>query len=160
MGHLFNEFNNDVRNEYEHPSLEPQITGNIIMWGDITIDRSGDIKAHAGKNLYATIKSEHCNRMQNLRTELIDIFLKHFSQKPLTKQLIEVRNQIEENIDSIISELLELVPEEDPEKFNEQLYSLIMYDLSLMKHGVSLSASTKEKINTAIFEKIGGTYRP
>jgi hypothetical protein len=48
--HLFAEFDTEVRNEYEHPSPESQSTGNLIMWGNIMINGSGDITAHAGRD--------------------------------------------------------------------------------------------------------------
>lgn len=149
--HLFAEFDTEVRNEYEHPSLESHSTGNVIMWGNIMIDRSGDITAHAGRDWFATIKHEHCTRMQTLRTDLIDLFVKHFSQKPLRKELMKARSQIEENIDSILKELQELKAEKDWTKFNERLYTLTMHDIYLSKEGVPLSKAVKEKMCSAIW---------
>ena len=149
--HLFAEFDTEVRNEYEHPSLESHSTGNLIMWGNIMIDGSGNITAHAGKDWFATIKQEHCTRMQSLRTDLIDLFVKHFSQKPLTKELMKARSQIEENIDSILKELQELKAGKDWTKFNELLYTLTMHDLYLMKEGVPLSKTVKDKLYSAIW---------
>ncbi|MGD0843563.1 MAG: hypothetical protein ABSA06_04245 [Geobacteraceae bacterium] len=149
--HLFAEFDTEVRNEYEHPSLESQSTGNLIMWGNIMINGSGDITAHAGRDWFATIKHEHCTRMQTLRTDLIDQFVKHFSQKPLTKELVKARSQIEENIDSILKELQELKAGEDWTKFNELLYTLMMNDTYLMKEGVPLSKVVKDKLYSAIW---------
>lgn len=57
---LFSEFEIDARNEYEHPSLEPYAVGNVIMWGNMMIDGSGDITAHVGATKFATVKMEHC----------------------------------------------------------------------------------------------------
>jgi hypothetical protein len=148
--HLFSEFDTDLRNEYEHPSLESHSSGNLVMWGTITVDGSGNITAHAGKDWFATIKQEHSTRIQGLRTDLINLFVKHFSQKPLTKELLKARTQIEENIDSIVKELQELKSSNDWTKFNELLYTLTMHDLYLMKEGVPLSKTVKEKFNSAI----------
>jgi hypothetical protein len=149
--HLFAEFDTEVRNEYEHPSLESHSTGNLIMWGNIMIDGSGNITAHAGKDWFATIKQEYCTRMQSLRTDLIDLFVKHFSKKPLTKELMKARSQIEENIDSILEELQELKAEKDWTKFNELLYTFTMNDTYLLKEGVPLSKAVKEKLYSAIW---------
>jgi hypothetical protein len=149
--HLFAEFDTEVRNEYEHTSLESHSTGNLIMWGNIMIDGSGNVTAHAGKDWFATIKQEHCARMQSLRTDLIDLFVKHFSQKPLTKELMKAKCQIEENIESIVKELQELKAGKDWTKFNELLHTLLMHDSYLMKEGVPLSTTVKEKLYSAIW---------
>jgi hypothetical protein len=151
IDHLFKEFDIKIRNEYEHPSLETYSVGNIIMWGNIYIDGLGKIKAHVGKDWFATIKKEHCIKMQNLRTDLFDLFLKHFSRKPLTKELIYVRNYIEENIDSILKELKECKDKGDTKGFNELLYKFTMHDVYLSKEGVGLSKDAKDKIYCIIW---------
>jgi hypothetical protein len=87
--HLFLDFDTKIRDEYEHPSLESYSVGNIIMWGNILMDGLGNIKAHVGEKWFATIKKEHCIKLQKLRTDLFDVFLKHFSRKPLTQELIK-----------------------------------------------------------------------
>lgn len=146
IAHLFKEFDTKIRTEYEHPSLESYTVGNIIMWGNILIDGSGNIKAHVGKDWFAPIKREHCEKIQKLRTDLFDLFLKHFSQKPLTQELVNVRNYVEENIDSILRELKEFKDNDDMKGFNDLLYKLTMYDIYLLKEGVELSKDTKDKI--------------
>ena len=150
MDHLLAEFDADVRNEYEHPSLEPHLTGNIMMWGNIMIDGSGNITAHAGKDWFTTIKKEHSERIQKLRTDLIDLFLKHFSQKPLTEELVKARDYIEENIDLMLSQLSELRVGADVAEFNKLLHTILMHDVYLMKEGVPLSTSVKGKLYSAI----------
>lgn len=149
--HLFSEFVSKARNEYEHPSLESYSTGNIIMWGSIMIDRSGDITAHAGKDWFVTIKNEHCVRMLTLRTDLVDLFVKHFSQKPLTSELMKARSQIEENIDTILKELGELRVQKNTAEFNEMLHTLLMHDSYLSKEGVPLSTTVKGRLYAAIW---------
>ena len=134
--HLFGEFDNSVRNEYEHPSLEPSSTENLMMWGNINADSSGNIIAHVGNNLFAKVKLEHCTRMLDLRTDLFDLFIEHLSKKPLTKGLIEARFQIQEKIDSIVKELKEFKNNNDWTQFNELMKSLIICELHLAKNGV------------------------
>jgi len=150
---LFSEFDSGIRNEYEHPSLAPYSVGHVIMWGNIQIDNSGDIKAHAGKDKFTNIRNEHCMRIQKLRTDLFDLFLKHFSKKPLTQELIKVRNYIEENIDSILKELEVYKTNNDTEGFNDLLSKFTMYDIYLSKEGVELSRT--ERTNFTLYCGIG-----
>jgi hypothetical protein len=145
IDHLFSAFETNIRNEYEHPSLEHYSVGNMVMWGTIQIDDSGDIRAHVGKRLFAIIKEEHGTRIEALRTALLDLFLKHFSQKPLTEELLNTRTHIEENIDLILKELETLKGEEDTATFDRLLHSLLMYDIYLQQEGVPLSATVRGK---------------
>jgi hypothetical protein len=151
IDHLFPEFDTKIRNEYEHPSLESYSVGNIIMWGNILIDGLGNIEAHVGKNWFATIKKEDCLKLQRLRTDLFDMFLKHFSQKPLTQELIKARDYIEENIESILEELKALEDKDDMEGFNNLLHKLTMFDIYLSKEGVELSKDAKDKIYSILW---------
>ncbi len=148
--HLFSEFDKEIRNEYEHPSIESYSVGNIKMWGNILIDRSGNIKAHAGKDWFALIKKEHFLRIQQLRTDLFDLFIKHFSQKPLTQELINARSYIENNIDSLSKELNELKENKNWEGFNELLYRLTMYDIYFSKESMPLTQKVKNKIYSVL----------
>lgn len=149
--HLFSEFDIDIRNEYEHPSLESYSVGNINMWGNILIDNSGNIKAHAGKNWFSIIKKEHCLRVQQLRTDLFDLFIKHFSQKPLTQELIKARKYIEDNIDSLSKELNYLKEKKNWEDFNELLHQLTMYDVYFSKESMPLPDKVKNKIYSVFY---------
>jgi hypothetical protein len=151
IDHLFLDFDTKIRNKYEHPSLESYSVGNIIMWGNILMDGSGNIKAHVGKKWFATIKKEHCIKLQKLRTDLFDVFLKHFSQKPLTQELIKTRDYIEKNIEAILAELKALKDKNDMESFNKSLHSLIMYDIYLSKEGMALLKDTKDKIYSILW---------
>lgn len=151
IDHLFLEFKKEIRNEYVHPSLEPYSTGNIIMWGTIIIDGSGNIKAHAGKDWFALIKKEHFDRLQQLRVDFFDIFIKHFSQKPLAQELIKVRDYIEENIDSLIEELNKFKDAENLEGFNDLVYNFTMYEINLSKEGIQLSENTKQKFYSQLW---------
>lgn len=151
IANLFAEFDTKIRNEYEHPSLESYSVGNLIMWGNIMMDDSGNIKAHAGKKWFSTIKNEHRIKLQKLRTDLFDIFLKHFSKKPLTKELITARDYIEDNIDSILKELKDYKDKGDTEGFNDLFYKVTMHDIYLSKEGVALSRVTKDKIYSVLW---------
>jgi hypothetical protein len=71
-------------------------------------------------------------------------FIKHFSQKPLTQELMKVRDYIENNIDSLSKELSELKEEKNWEGFNDLLYQLTMYDVYLSKEGMKLSNKVKD----------------
>jgi hypothetical protein len=153
IDHLFSEFDNEIRNEYEHPSLESYSVGNIIMWGNIIIDGTGNIKAHVGRDWFATIKKEHIKRIQKLRTDLFDLFIKHFSDKPLTQELIEARKYIEDNIDSLSKELDELKENKNWKDFNELLHKLTMCDLTFTKENMPLPEEVKRKIYSIIFPR-------
>ncbi len=149
--HLFLDFDSKIRNEYEHPSLEAYSVGNMKIWGNIIADGSGDIKAHVGKDWFTIIKKDHCLRVQKLRTDLFDLFIKHFSQKPLTHELIKLRKYIEDNIDSLSKELYNLKENNNWEDFNELFRQLIMTDLHLTKEGMHLSEEVKQKIYSVLY---------
>ena len=151
IDHLFSEFDTGIRNEYEHPSLEAFSKGNFIMWGNIYSDNIGNIKAQVGKNLFAQIKEEHCKKIQNLRIELFDLFIKHFSRKPLTKELIKERDYYEENVDSLVDKLNKFREMHDTVGFNNLLSEFTMSNRLLLKESVQLSQSVKEKFYSAIF---------
>jgi len=94
LKHLFDAFTEDVRNEYEHPSLLPQKTGNIIMWGNLFIDPSGNILAHAGDKNHAVVRKEHVERLKTIWISLVDLFIKYFSDKPLSADLLPLQIMI------------------------------------------------------------------
>jgi len=148
--HLFSEFDTEIRNEYEHPSLESYSVGNIIMWGNIMIDPSGDIKSHVGKDLFTTIKLDHCNKVQNLRIALIDLFIKHFTERPLTQELLKVREYIQDNIDSICKELNDFKENENRKEFNGLLYQLTMSQVYLSKEGIQLPNEVVQKFHSVL----------
>lgn len=151
IDHLFSEFDDEIRNEYEHPSLKTYSVDNISMWGNIQSDSTGDIKAHAGKNSFTQIKKEHYERIMKLRVELFDLFIKHFSEKQLNQELIKLRDYIDANIDSITEELEELREKDDTQNFNDLLYRFTMYKKHLTKEGIQLSQISVEKFFSMIF---------
>jgi len=148
--HLFKEFDVEIRNQYEHPSLEFYSSENMQMWGNIFIDRMGNIKAHVGKDYFATIKKEHFERILVLRSDLFDLFLKYFSQKPLNQELIKVRDYIEENIEKLENELNDFKGSKNSENFNKLFRQLISYDLLLLREGLGLSSEVRDKIYSVI----------
>jgi hypothetical protein len=151
IDHLFSEFDTNIRNEYEHPSLESYSVGNIKMWNNIHIDNSGNITAHAGKNWFSIIKKEHCLRIQKLRTDLFDLFIKYFSKKPLTQELLKARKYIEDNIDSLSKKLTDLKENKNWTDFNELLYQLTMYDVYFSKESMPLPGKVKNKIYSVLW---------
>ena len=92
-------------------------------------------------------------RIQKLRTDLFDLFLKHFSEKPLTQELIKVRDYIEENIDSILKEIKEYKANNDTKGFNDLLSKFTMYDIHLSKEGVALSKTVKDKFYSVLWNR-------
>jgi hypothetical protein len=151
IDHLLLEFDTEIRNEYEHPSLKSYSVGSLIMWGNIMIDRTGDIKSHVGKDLFTTIKIDHCNKLQQLRIDLIDLFIKHFTKKPLTQELVKVRDYIQDNIDSICKELNDYKENESWDEFNDLLYQLTMSQVYLSKEGIQLADDIVQKYHSTIF---------
>lgn len=146
MQHLLSEFDIDVRNEYEHPSLEPDIHRNILSWGTILVDGAGNVKAHVGKKHHAVIKHEHPGRLRQLLVDLVDLFLEHFSQKPLTKELMKVRDYIQKNLDSIIQEMRESVAQSNVDLTNQLRGRLVSHEMLLSREGVPLSREVHRRL--------------
>jgi hypothetical protein len=92
------------------------------MWGNIIIDDSGNIKSHVGKNLFTTIKREQYERIQQLRIDLVDLFIKHFTQNSLSQELLKVREYIQSNTDAICKELNDYKENKNWKEFNDLLY--------------------------------------
>jgi len=151
IDHLFKEFDTEVRNQYEHPSLKFHSVGNVIMWGNIFSDNSGNIKAQVAEKFYSIVKKEHVERIKQLRTDLFDLFIKHFSEKPLTQELIKVRDYIEENIDSLLKELNNFNEKKNREDFNNLLSQIMMCQINLSQEGIQLSREVTRKIYTRLF---------
>lgn len=153
VSHLFKEFDSKIRNEYEHPSMESYLVKNVVTWGNIFLDSSGKVEAHVGKNWFATIKVEHVEKIMVLRTDLFDLFIKHFLKKPLTRELLRVRDYYEGNIDSILSNLKEFKDNGDFDGFNDLLYRFTQHDMFLAREGVRLSNKIRERIYSLIWSK-------
>ena len=81
---------------------------------------------------------------------LFDLFVKHFSQKSLTRDLVKTRAFIEENIDPIIKELEALKGRGETTGYDSLLHRILMHDMDLQREGVPLLASTREKLHSIL----------
>jgi len=151
IDHFFNEFRTAVRNEYEHPSLQPKKVGNIIEWGSLFIDGRGNIKVLVGKEEYAVVRKEHIDRLNSLWIILIDTLLKHFSEKPSSSDLLTLKNEIEDNIDLIIDTYTQYRRENKNEEANQIIHQITISDIHLTTEGIPLSQDTKDKFYSSIF---------
>lgn len=149
--HLLAEFNKDVRNEYEHPSLEPRKMGGIVEWGSLFEDRDGNISVHVGKQLFAIVRKKHIYKLKSLWILLIDIFIKHFTDRPPSSALLQLRKQTEENVDLFICEYLQYRREKKNEEANRILYQFTMLEIHLSREGVPLNNDAKDRFYSGIF---------
>jgi len=78
------------------------------------------------------------------------MFIKYFSQKPLTEELIKAKRYIEDNIDELLKQLNASMNDGDTQGFNRLLHELIMCDDYLSREDVELSKDVKEKIYSFI----------
>lgn len=147
MEHIFKELRNDVRNEYEHPSFEPKKTGNIIEYGTIQILTNKDILCHVGKEVFARVSRQQIDSLNKIWIEYIDIFIKNFTTKKTSAELIRIRNLIEKSIASIINKM----KGQDAEK-NNVFLQLLSADIYLSKENVPLSAKAKQRIYSLIWK--------
>lgn len=150
---LLSNFNKDVRNEFEHPTLETKRSRNMIEWSNINILSNDDIIFHVGKEQFSIIKKDHVNRINTLWIDLIDLFIKHFSDKPLTASLIQLKNQIESNIDQILIDYNNFINQKENDKALNLFNLLLNIDSFLAKEDMPLSDEVKGKLNSIIFKK-------
>jgi hypothetical protein len=152
MDHLFGEFRTTVRNEYEHPSLQPLKVGKMVGFGNLTQDSRGNIKAHVGNQEYAIVRKEHIDRLNSLRVELVDIFVKHFTTETPSSELFLLKKQIEEDIDVIIRKYMLFRTENKDEEANQILHQLVMSETYLSREGIPLRADVKNQIYSILFQ--------
>ena len=150
MDHLFNEHSIDTRNEYEHPSLEPSRIGNLIGLGNSTSDNNGNLTVHVGKEEFAYVRKEHVDRLYSLWIELIDLFIKYFTDKPSTAKLLSVKSDIEEHIDELIDMYNQLRQNKETENAQNLFNRLLSTELYLSSEGCSLHKDVKGKIYTIL----------
>ncbi|MDY7035947.1 MAG: hypothetical protein SV375_07270, partial [Thermodesulfobacteriota bacterium] len=143
IDHLLGEFHRTARNEYEHPSLEPNRVGSIIEWGSLFEDSNGNIKVHVGKEQFSVVRKDHLDRLNSLWTNLIDVFLKYFSDKTPSSELFRLKNQIEHNIDDIIDTYNQYRSENKNEEANNIIYQILMSDIHLAMEGMPLDQQVK-----------------
>lgn len=153
IDHLFDEHKVDTRNEYEHPSLEPSRIGQLIGLGNSTIDKSGNLKIHVGKEEFAYVRKEHVDRLYSLWIEFIDIFIKYYSDKPSTAKLLSIKNTIEEHIDEIMEMFIQLRRNKETEEAQNIFNRILSTELYLSSEGCPVKKDVKEKIYTILYEK-------
>ena len=151
MGHLLNEFRIPVRDEYEHPSLQPTKINNLLEWGSIYNDNQGNIVTHVGKEEFAIVRKEHVERLNSLWIELVDIFLKHFTENPPSSSLLEAKKYIEDNFEEIINTCIQYRLEKKDKEANQILDQVLMSELYLSKEGVPLRQDIKDKLYSNFF---------
>jgi len=151
LDHLLGEFRNEVRNEYEHPSLEPNRVGNITDWGSLFVHNNGDIKVHVGKDQFSVAQKGHVDRLILIWIDLIDVFLKHFSDKPSSHDLIHLKNHIEQHIDEIIDEYNNYLHDNRKEEANGVIGQFLRAEIFLTKEGIPLSQDAIGKFHSLLF---------
>ncbi len=146
----------DARNEYEHPSLKWVKRGNNIEWGFLSQDERGNITLHVGGEEYASIQKEHVDKLKSLWIELIDFLLNHFSNKPSTSSLLQVKQYFEDNIDHIIEEYDQYRNNNKDEEANHIVKQVLSAESYLSREGIPLNKNITKKINSAIWRKRSG----
>jgi len=152
MEHLFGELSTSTRDKYEHPSLHPTRIGNLLGFGNSIRDNQGNIKAHVGDEEYAIIRKEHIDRLIRLWIELIDIFIKHFTNKTPTSEILKLKRQIEENIDEIIESYIIYRNEKRDKDANQIFHQILMSDIYLSGEGSPLRQDIRDKINSILIQ--------
>jgi len=150
MERFLREFDDSVRNTYEHPKFEPMVCGNIIMWGNTIIDGEGNIKSHVEGNVFSEVRKTHIEKLNSLRIDFIDLILKYFSDKYSSTDLLRLRKDIEENIDKYVSEYKKLRQEGNSHESIQVFHGLIRYDMFLKTEGIPLSEEVTKKIHSMI----------
>jgi len=153
INHFFAEFDHGVRNEYEHPSLKPRKTGNIIDYGSLFMDSNGDIRKLVGEVKFSVVKKEHIERLINLWILLVDLFITSFTDKCSSMELLKFKQELEKNIDLWLDEYVQHRRNNRNKEANDLLYRMIMSDIYLSGEGLSLDDSAKNKIYSAIWKE-------
>jgi hypothetical protein len=113
--------------------------------------RNGDIKAHIGKTYYVDIRKEHVERLNLLYIKLIDIFLKYFSKKKLTTELLQLRDQFENNIDKLVKEGEKYKEEGNIKALHEFIIKIVSYENFLSNEGISIAPDKLEKLHRIFY---------
>jgi hypothetical protein len=152
MEHFFGYFRTTVRNEYEHPSLKPSQIGNFVASGNLIRDVQGNIKTHIGGEEFAIVRKEHIDKLHSFWVELIDTFVKHFTDNPPSSELLLLKKQIEENIDEIIEEYMECQRDKRDEDSSQILHQILMAEIYLSKEGIPLRQDVQQKIYSNLLQ--------
>jgi hypothetical protein len=149
--HLLGQFNKDVRNEYEHPSLEPTRINKLIGWGNMFSENNGDLKVHVGKDQISFVQRTHVENLYSIWIDLLDVILKHFSKKPSSRDLIQLKKNIEQNIDEIITEYNIYLKENKMEDASKVLGQFMMVESYLSIEGIPLSQDIINRFHSILF---------
>jgi hypothetical protein len=147
---LFDEYDDSVRNEYEHPSLEYQRIGRSISYGNIIIDNSG-ITVHVGGNVNVTIKIKHVEQIESLRIDLIDLFIKHFTDKTSTRDLLKLRKNFIDDIRKNSKDYKKIIKGKNSKLSSEMFHNLMMTDTFFSTEGIPIPQSVRNKIHNTLF---------
>jgi len=153
MEHLFSEFHITARNEYEHPSFQPSRVGKIVLFRVLFPDGQGNIKAHIGKEEYAIVWKEHVDRLNSLWVELIDVFVKHFTEKTSSSDLFLLKKQIEDDINVIIGEYKRLREEGKDKEANRILHQILKSEMYLSREGIPLRQDVRDKFYSIFVQR-------
>jgi hypothetical protein len=151
LDRLFNE-HTKPRNKYEHPTLNISQVGNLQGFGNSITDKNGNITVHVGDEVFANVKKEHVGRLYSLWVEFIDVFIKHFTEKPSTAKLLSIKNDIERNIDEIINEYNQLLKKGEIEEAQNLTIRLSKIEIHLLTEGCPLNKDVGEKIYFILFQ--------
>jgi hypothetical protein len=146
MERFFDHIGTNARNEYEHPSMRPFNIGNVQVYKLLQDEGEGNIRFHVGNNDFAIVQKNHVDRLILLRTELIDIFIKHFSNKPSTAELIQMKKTIEEEHEIGIDEYIQFQRDGKKDDADHLEKILLFWDAYLRQEGLPLRNDIKEKI--------------
>jgi len=131
-------------------STNPYRDWQIILWGNVTIDESGTVSKHVGRNKFSEVNKNHVERLNELRIDLVDLFLKHFSNKKSSRELFALRKKFEETIDERINTLNEWRQENKGGDCKRLLHEFLDTRLYLTRERISLSPSVEQKLDSAI----------
>jgi hypothetical protein len=153
MEHLFSEFHMSARNEYEHPSFQPSKIGNVVLFRILIQDGHGNIRAHIGKEEYAIVRKEHVDRLNSLWVELIDVFLRHFTEKASSSDLLLLKKQIEDDIDEIILKYKRFREEGNNKEANRIFHQILMSEIHLSMEGIPFRKDVLDKFHSIIVKR-------
>ncbi len=142
-----------ARNEYEHPSLEPNIVGNIVEWGTLTVRSNGDIEKHVGGAQFSVVKKAHIDRLRNIWRDLMDLFIQNFSNKHSNEDLDKLKKNIEGNIDNIIKEYNQNIHDNKIDEANDILGDFLAAEKYLQNEGLPLSRNISTSFYSNIFKE-------
>lgn len=150
IDHVFREYDDSARNEYEHPSLKFQRKGNMMLFGNMLFSGT-DVSVHVSGDVNVTIKKLHVERLGSLRIELMDLFIKHFSKKMLIHDLLKHRDEFINDIEKNIKEYKKIIQSKNHELSSKLFSTLLLTETFFSTEGIPLPNTIHEKIYKAIW---------